>query len=62
MDSVELGGESHEEAQGFTNRGYDMALAQVVSCDVSFPQEHEALERRVPRHVSVPNRKGMDAL
>jgi hypothetical protein len=62
MDSVELGGEPHEEAQGFTNRGYDMALAQVVSCDVSFPQEHEALERRVPRHVSVPNRKGMDAL
>jgi hypothetical protein len=34
-----------------------MALTQVISCDVSFPQEYEALERRVPRHVSVPNRK-----
>jgi hypothetical protein len=57
MDSVELGREAHEEPQGFTNGGYDMALAQVVSCDVSSPQEHKALERRVPRHVGSESEK-----
>src|SRR4029450_7915086 len=53
MDSVKLGREPHEEAQGFPDGSYDVAIAQVVPRDVGFAQKHKALEGRVPTHTLI---------
>jgi hypothetical protein len=53
MDSVKPGREPHEEAQGFADRSYDVAIAQVVPRDVGFAQKHKALEGRVPTHTLI---------
>jgi hypothetical protein len=57
MDTVQLGGKSCQKPQGFADGSYDVALPQIVSRDIGFAQEHEALQRRMPRHRSVPNRR-----
>src|SRR5262245_17725844 len=53
VDSLKLGGQPHQKAQGFTDGSYDVVVPQIVSRNIGFAQKHKALQGRVPTHTLI---------